>query len=87
MQIFSLIAHNLAELYGKLTVNNKYINKLVQLFIHQTMQVSKIMCQGDKAAVTFLYKTAEVHTSASAYGIAFTSFKYCVHEIMEYNIR
>ena len=62
----------------KPTNNEKYINKRDRLFIHQTMCVSKLTCQGEKISFvvairtsftrkTFLYKSVKGHTSSSAY--------------------
>ena len=52
--------------WEKLTVDDK----LVLVFIHQTMRVSKITCHEEtiigRNNKAILYKSAEVHTSASA---------------------
>ena len=37
MQSFSFIGHTLMELSRNLTIDDKFINKRVRLFIHQTM--------------------------------------------------
>ena len=37
MPIFSSIGYTLAELFRKPDIDDKFINKRVQLFIHQTM--------------------------------------------------
>ena len=37
MLIFSFTGYTLTELFKKLTIDDKFINKPAQLFIHQTM--------------------------------------------------
>ena len=63
---------------GQLT--KTYINKQIRLSIHQTRCFSKIMCQGEKMlAVTFLYKSVDVHASASAYFLCCFFEKICMN--------
>ena len=46
MPIFSFIGYTLAELFRKPTIDGKFINKRVRLFIHQTM------CREEKITFT-----------------------------------
>ena len=55
----------------KLTIGDRYKNKRISLSINDMKCISKITCLEEKLlAVKFLYKSFEVHTSASAYIIA-----------------
>ena len=56
MQSFSFIGHTLMELFRNLTIDDKFINKRVRLFIHQTM------CREGKK---YYYVIARLQNSAS----------------------
>ena len=46
MQRFSFIGYTLTELFRNLTIDDKFINKRVRLFIHETM------CREEKITIT-----------------------------------
>lgn len=61
--IFSFKGHTLREIFGKMTNGNKYKNKRVRLFMHETM--SRKLFIKDKKSLN-RYKSGDVRTSVSA---------------------
>ena len=42
MTIFSFIGYTLTEFFKNLTIDDKFINKRVQIFMHQTMCLKRV---------------------------------------------
>ena len=42
MPIFSFLGYTLTQKFKKLTIDDKFINKRVRLFIHQTMCLKRV---------------------------------------------
>ena len=42
MPIFSFIGYTLTELFRKLTIDDRFINKRLRLFIYQTMYLKRV---------------------------------------------
>ena len=64
MPIFSFIGYTLTELFRKLKIDDKFINKRVRLFIHQTMYKSceyVITRLRNSCLITFLKKYRSSH--------------------------
>ena len=69
-----ILQHITTELFGKLTIGNKYINKF-PFFIKKNC-LSKIMCYKEKTLTdTFLYKSVEVHTCVCIHNICWLCYK------------